>query len=279
MAPRTFSIMSTNAVMMGNEQSLARLHVLVTRPADKANKLAQLITAAGAEAVCFPVIEITGPRNVAVLQTLIEQLEHFDIIIFVSANAVDRVMPMINARHPHLPAHLLVVCVGHASAQRLKGFGIDAPLLPSKRFDSEGLLLLPDLQELDGKRILIFRGEGGRELLAQTLRARGADVQYAECYRRVRPRTDITPLLHRWQNGLIDLVTITSVEALNNLVAMVGVSGRLLLLNTPVVVISDRVAEACRQCGFAHDPWIAEEPSDEALVEAVKAWRTSQKPV
>jgi uroporphyrinogen-III synthase len=213
------------------------------------------------------------------LHKLIEQLDRFDIIIFVSANAVDQAMPLINARHSRLPTHLLVACVGRASEQRLKQFGIDAPLVPRTRFDTEGLLQLSEFQDVNGKHILIFRGEGGRELLAQTLRARGAEVQYAECYRRVRPRTDITPLLRRWQEGLIDLVTITSTEALDNLVTMVGESGRSLLLNTPVIVVSNRIAEACRRYGFAHEPWIAEEASDEGLVEAVKAWRTSQKPV
>lgn len=279
MAPRRFSITFMNAVIMGNEQSLARLRVLVTRPAHQANKLDRLIAAAGAEAVCFPVIEITGPRDAATLYKLIEQLDRFDMIIFVSANAVDQAMPLINARHPRLPAHLLVACVGRASGRALKQFGIHTPLLPSTRFDSEGLLLLPELQDVNGKRILIFRGEGGRELLAQTLRARGAEVHYAECYRRARPRTDITPLLRRWQDGLIDLVTITSVEALDNLVAMVGESGRSHLLNTPLIVASNRIAEACRRYGFVHEPWIAEEASDEGLVEAIKAWRTLQKPV
>ena len=268
-----------NAVIMGNEQSLPHLRVLVTRPAHQASKLDRLIAAVGAEAVCFPVIEIIGPRDAATLHKLIEQLDHFDMIIFVSANAVDQAMPLINACHGRLPAHLLIACVGRATARALKQFGIGTSLLPATRFDSEGLLLLPELQNVNDKRILIFRGEGGRELLAQTLRARGAEVQYAECYRRVRPQTDITPLLRRWQDGLIDLVTLTSVEALDNLLTMVGESGRSLLLNTPVIVVSSRIAEACRQYGFVHEPWIAEEASDEGLVEAIKAWRTSQKPV
>lgn len=268
-----------SAVIVADEQSPARLHVLVTRPAHQASKLARLIAAAGAEAVCFPTIEITGPRDVTTLHKLIEQLDRFDVTIFVSANAVDQAMPLINARHSPLPAHLLVACVGQASCRTLKQFGIDRPLLPHTRFDSEGLLVLPELQHVAGKRILIFRGEGGRDLLAQTLRARGAEVQYAECYRRVRPRTDITPLLRRWQHGLIDVVTVTSIEALDNLIAMVGESGRALLLNTPVVVVSSRIAEVCRRYGFAHEPCIAEEASDEGLVAAIKAWRTSQKPV
>jgi uroporphyrinogen-III synthase len=268
-----------NAVMMGNEQDPAPLHVLVTRPAHQSSDLARLIAAAGAEAVCFPAIEITGPRDIDALHTLIDQLDRFHMIIFVSANAVEQAMPLVNARHPRLPAHLLVACVGRASARALQQFGIAALLVPPTRFGSEGLLQLSALQHVKGKRILIFRGEGGRESLAQTLRTRGAEVQYAECYRRVRPRTDIMPLLRRWQDGLIDLVTITSVEALDNLVAMMGERGRSFLLNTPVVVVSDRIAEACRRYGFAYEPWIAKEASDEGLAEAVKAWRTSQKPV
>lgn len=264
---------------VGDEQRPARLHVLVTRPAHQADKLARLIAAADAEAVCFPTVEITGPRDVTTLHKLIDQLDRFDMAIFVSANAVDRALPLINARHSQLPGHLLLACVGHGSAQALKRYGIDAQLLPRTRFDSEGLLALPELQQVTGKRIVIFRGEGGRELLAQTLRARGAEVQYAECYRRVQPQADITPLLRRWQRGLIDVVTLTSIEGLDNLIALVGESGRTLLLNTPVVVVSSRLAEACRRYGFTHEPRIAEQASDEGLVEAIKAWRASQKPV
>ena len=124
--------------------------------------------------------------------------------------------------------------------------------MPAVRFDSEALL---DMAELDrihvaGKRIIIFRGDSGRELLGEMLRKRGAFVEYAECYRRVRPEAEIAPLLAAWKRGEMNAVTVTSSEGLRNLWEMVGDSGRTWLENTPLFVSHERIAEVAWKLGF-----------------------------
>ncbi|MEW6332024.1 MAG: uroporphyrinogen-III synthase, partial [Pseudomonadota bacterium] len=237
--------------------------------------LARLIEARGGEAIRFPVIEIAEPRDTRALLAVIDRLRDFSLAIFISPNAVNRVMGLIQARGG-LPPALQIACVGRGSARELKRFGIENAIVPPDRFDSEALLELPELQAVKGKRIVIFRGDGGRELLGDTLKARGAEVEYAECYRRLRPDTDATPLRRRWERGEIDIVSVTSVDSLRNLFDMIGETGRPRLLRTPVVVVSERMAQVCRELGFQTGPRMATTAGDEAILEAIQAWRDGQ---
>lgn len=256
-------------------RTLAGARVLVTRPRDQAENLARLIEARGGEAIRFPVIEIAEPQDTQALLAVIGRLKDFALAIFISPNAVNRAMNLILARGG-LPPALRVACVGRGSARELKHFGIEDVIVPQGRFDSEALLELPELQQVAGKRIVIFRGEGGRELLGDTLKARGAEIEYAECYRRVRPNTDTTPLLRRWARGEIDIVSVTSVDGLHNLFDMVGKAGQHWLIRTPIIVVSERMLEVCRELGFKTEPRVAATASDEAILEAIQAWRDGQ---
>ena len=165
--------------------ALAGRRVVVTRPAGHAAHLAALIRAAGGEPVLFPVLEILDAEDLQPLLALVERLDTFDLALFVSANAVDKALALVLARRAW-PAALRVATVGRGSARALERHGFAAVIAPSERFDSEALLDLPELKDVAGKRVVIFRGEGGRELLGDTLAARGATVEYAECYRRGR---------------------------------------------------------------------------------------------
>lgn len=257
-------------------RTLTGVRVLVTRPRDQAQNLARLIEQRGGEAVLFPAIEIAEPRDTQALLGVIDRLGEFALIIFISPNAVNRTMNLILARGG-LPPGARVACVGRGSARELKHFGIENPLVPPDRFDSEALLELPELRAVTGRRIVIFRGDGGRELLGDTLEARGAKIEYAECYRRVRPNADTTPLLRRWARGEIDIVSATSAQGLHNLYDMLGEAGQPWLVRTPVVVVSERMREICRELGFKNESRLAAPASDEAILEAIEAWHAAQK--
>lgn len=255
--------------------SLKGVRVLVTRPRNQAENLARLIEARGGEAIRFPVIEIAEPQDTQALLAVIDRLKDFALAIFISPNAVNRAMNLALARGG-LPPAMRVACVGRGSARELKHFGIENAIVPPGRFDSEALLELPELQDVKGKRIVIFRGDGGRELLGDTLKARGAGIEYAECYRRVRPSSDMTPLLRRWARGEVDIVSVTSVEGLHNLFDMVGKAGQHWLIRTPIIVVSERMLEVCRELGFKSEMRVAAMASDEAILEAIQAWRGGQ---
>lgn len=248
---------------------LAGRGIVVTRPARQAERLAALIRAAGGEAIVYPVIEIREVDDAQRLNDLIDRLDAFDLAVFVSPNAAQQALRVIRARRA-LPAGLVIAAVGPGTARELAGLGIAGVASPAGRGDSESLLALPLLADPRGKRVAVFRGEGGRELLAEELTARGAVVEYATCYRRVRPDTDPAPLIDAWAGGRLHAVTVTSSEGLRNLCAMLGAAGRALLAQTPVFVPHPRIAETARDLGMA-SVTVAGKPGDDGLVAAMAA--------
>jgi len=277
--------------MHTDTKPLAGVRVLVTRPAAQAQRLAELIEQAGGESVRFPALEIASLLDATTLHRVLADVAHFHLAIFISPNAVTHGLAQLKS-HGGLPPRLAVAAIGRGTAKALEDAGIAQVIVPAKGADSatapgmalpppslessEALLALPALQNLAGRRVVIFRGEGGRALLGDTLRARGAEVAYAECYRRVRPAADPGPLNARFHAGDIDIVTVTSVEALRNLHALLDDAARRRLRRTPIVVVGPRQADAWRALGGVSEPEIAAAADDEAILAALKAWRARQ---
>ena len=245
-------------------RALAGRTVLVTRPAHQAAALVRTIQSAGGEAFVFPALEIEAVPA-ADLSASLAQLVTADIVIFISPNAAQFGMAAIRA----LPAASRIFAVGAGTARVLRAQGIQDVVTPDGQ-DSEALLALPQLQEVTGKVVMIVRGVGGRPVLADTLAARGAEVHYLECYRRVRPQADAGPLLARWQAGGIDAVTVTSAETLHNLAALLGEAGAPWLTATPLFAPHEKIAEAARRFGIAQV--IATPGGDAGLVEGLINW-------
>ena len=162
------------------------------------------------------------------------------------------------------PAGLRVAALGKSSERELASQGIHEVISPSLRFDSEALLELPELIDVRGKRVIIFRGDGGRELLGETLKARGATIEYVTCYRRSQPQLDPAPLLKLWEEGQLDAVTLTSSEGLRNFFEMVGHLGQAWLKKTPAFVPHARIAEQAQALGLIKV--IATGPGDDGLL-------------
>jgi uroporphyrinogen-III synthase len=249
--------------------ALAGRRVAVTRPAGQTEHMAALIRAAGGEPVLFPALEILDAENLQPLLALVDRLDGFDLAIFVSANAVDKALALVRARRAW-PAGLRVATVGRGSERALERHGFAAVIAPRERFDSEALLDLPQLKQVHGKRVVIFRGVGGRELLGETLAARGAAVEYAECYRRVRPGADAAPLLALWLRHELDALTVTSSEGLANLHEMLGEAGRQCFQQTPLFAPHERIAAAARALGVR--TVVLTGPGDEGLVAGLAAF-------
>ena len=247
-------------------QRLEGRGVVVTRPAQQAAALAKLIEREGGRAFVFPVISIEDVADASKLDSVIARLDDFDVAIFVSPNAAMRGMDAILARRG-FPARIRVAAIGAGSARELKRHGVERVIVPEARQDSEALLELPALGQLAGKRVVIFRGEGGRPLLGDTLTMRGARVTYAECYRRVKPQTDIAPLVDAWSRGEVDAVIATSSEGLRNFHEMLGDAGREALARTPLFVPHPRIAEAARQLGI--ESVVVTASGDEAIAASV----------
>jgi len=251
-----------------NAGPLANRGIVVTRPAHQAVAFAELIRAAGGHPILFPVIEIAAIDDTRALNELIDRLEQFDRAIFVSPNAVYQAMTLINARRA-LPVQLTYAAVGRGSVRELGKFGVTGVVAPA-RFDSEALLALPQFADVAGRRVVIFRGVGGRDLLGEALTARGARVEYAECYRRVRPRADPSPLLEAWQANALDAVTVTSSESLQNFCALIGERGRAWLAKTPLFVPHARIAATARELALTAVVQTAQ--GDEGLLAGLQQW-------
>jgi len=248
---------------MSSTGDLAGIGVLVTRPAGQARPLCDLIESAGGRPLPFPTIEILPAADPQPARAMLAA--EWDLIVFTSRNAVEFSLALGYAGT--WPNATLLAAVGRATAVALTTAGRAPDLVPPERYDSESLTALPELAAMAGRRALIVRGEGGRALLGDVLAERGAQVAFAEVYRRVRPTLDARPLIACWRAEL-GLVIATSDEVLLNLVDMLGAAGCELLLATPLVVISERTARTARELGF-RTVRVAERADDPAILKAL----------
>ena len=232
--------------------SLAGRGVLVTRPRGLAEAFAASLERSGARAIVFPAIDI---QPLPVPQAL-RRAADYDLMIFVSPSAVRVGATHIAAWPP------TVAAIGSGTRRELAQLGIRDIVAPQRGADSEALLA--ELPDVAGKRVLIVRGEGGRPLLHDALAARGATVEYAECYRRVRPSADPSALLNAWHQ--VHAVTVSSSEGFDNLRAMLGAGW----LGTPIFVPHRRVAEHARAGGGAEV--VVAGPGDDETIERLVAY-------
>ncbi len=217
------------------DNALDGVRVLVTRPSVQARDLVTAISARGGEAIEFPVIE-TEPRDAAEIAADIDRLATPDIVIFVSANAV---------RFGHeFAASARVAAIGPATARATQEHGLAVDIASPDGFTSEHLLKVPDMQQVDGKVVRIIRGNGGRELLAQTLSDRGASVEYLEVYARRMPvysPDEVAAVGRQLAAGEIDVITVMSVDSLVNLLSLLPSTCHDALRKTPLVTPAARV--------------------------------------
>jgi uroporphyrinogen-III synthase len=249
---------------------LADLNIVITRPREQAVGLEQRIVQLGGNPLLFPLLEITAVHDEQALHEQISHLWQTDLAIFISPNAVRYGLAAIRAEG-ELPASLKIATVGQGSAKALREQGITGVIAPTERFDSEGLLALAELQNMAGKKVMIFRGDGGRELLGDTLRARGATVEYVTCYLRSKPTFDAGALL----DATPDAITVTSSEALTYLWEMFEAQGRSRLAAMPLFVPHERIANAARQQGW--QKVVITESGDDGLLSGLIAWAHTKR--
>ncbi len=230
---------------------LAGRTIVVTRPRAQCAPLASAIEAAGGRPLIFPLLEIGPADDMSALQAAAACLNDYAVAVFISPNAVDYALPVLLAGRTW-PAGLLPAAVGQGTVKALAASGVGGCVAPRERFDSEALLELPELaaERVAGRRVAIFRGDGGRELLADTLRERGATVDCITCYRRSGPLDGSQALLAAWRNGQLDALTISSSEGLRYLVDLLTPEGLDYLRHTPIFVPHARIAENAKNLDF-----------------------------
>jgi uroporphyrinogen-III synthase len=245
--------------------------VVVTRPRAQAGKLAGLIAAQGGVPVVFPLLDIGAPDDPEPLQSAIKRLDQYAFAVFISPNAVEFSVPAILASCAW-PAGLQAVAIGQSSVALLASYSIAPTIAPLERFDSEALLEMPELQteRVSGRRVVVFRGNGGRELLADTLRERGAEVDYVTCYHRSAPVDGAATLSALWFDHHLDALTISSSEGLRNLLALLDSAGRESLRMTPVFVPHQRIADLAKELGLLRVTLTG--PADAGIIDGLCAY-------
>ena len=244
-------------------QGLKGARVLVTRPVLQAENFCRLLVENEGVALRFPTLEIIGIQPESGVLTAAAES---DWLIFTSSNAVDFAIKAFGGKMPCLNDRLRIAAVGQATANALLQAGWRVDCVPASEFSSEGLLAEAPLQVVAGLRCTIVRGVGGREKLAEALMNRGAKVSYLEVYSRNQPDADCTELAATLRSNLLQATTITSVEALQNLLHMLDAETVALLRELPLVVVSDRIKKTAEQLGFKQIA-VSRQPTDAAILE------------
>jgi uroporphyrinogen-III synthase len=251
--------------------------IVVTRPAAQAGRLCRLITDSGGEAVAFPTVEILSIwKNIDRLACLkAANIINYDWLVFISPTAVAEGLAALAAggtTPAHWPAAVAVAAVGRGTAAALERAGMKDVVAPATGADSEALAALPAMQAaaVAGRRVLIVRGEGGREWLADTLRERGATVEVAECYRRALPAVDAAPLASLLAAGGVAGITVHSRGALDNLLALLPAGAQAAVRATPLFASHPRIAEHARVSGLQQVTVAG--PGDDEMIKGITAF-------
>ena len=233
--------------------------IAITRPAHQAGKLIKKLESNGARVIPFPLLEIVEPKAPYLLQQQLSNLGRFDTAIFISPNAVERALKYISKAQLK---SLKIAAVGKKTALSLHNNGLTVDYFPDKLFNSEALLALDAMQLVKNQHIIIFRGEGGRDLLRDTLRQRGASVTYRNVYARRCPADNIGLLKQHYHQQKLDIIVLTSGESLQHLLRLAN--NEEWISHVPLLVGSKRIKQQFQQ-QFAGKLWVAPDPSDETI--------------
>ena len=251
------------------DRPLQGVGVLVTRPRTQATELISAIEKAGGTAWCFPVLEI-APFEALDIRNSVSHLGQPDIVIFISRNAVEHGITFADDAK--------IAVIGPATARAVKAAGRVVDISPAEGYDSEHLLAEPELRDVAGKCVRIIRGTEGRELLAEELKKRGATVEYLSVYERRLPKVDAESLADieaRWRQGLINVITVMSVQSFQNLLALLPEWCVTQVEETSLVTPAGRVIKEVLGRFPASRPILAPGPGADDMVQAIIALQSS----
>lgn len=223
------------------------LRVLNTRPLEQGIALSRAIEEEGGTAIVCPALDIhpTDKKWIASLPNLNE----VDQAIFISANAVNYCFAALQEEQIFWPPTIQIIAIGQATSNALLKKGIQVSAIPEIA-TSEHLLQLEIMQRVDDKTILIFKGNGGRALISDSLIKRGANLSLLNVYTRQIPSLSTTFLDSLWQNNIVDIILFTSQQAMQNIFYLLGKNARHWLCTIPCLVISERLATIATSMGL-----------------------------
>ena len=246
--------------------------IWITRPEGQAEKLKLVLEENGAQARLLPMLAIEPVASDAKIKALVLNLDKYDLLFFISTNAATLGMDLIHNYWPQFPAELEIYAVGPTTAQVIESYDLKAEF-PVERMSSEALLALDSLSDVAGKKALIVRGVGGRELLATALKEKGAAVDYLELYQRTCPVYTPGELAQLYGENTPAGVVVSSTEALDNFSALLA-RDNIPLDCVPLFVSSDRIAENAAAAGFQQTITMSG-ADDKAIIDSLKTFFNS----
>lgn len=176
-------------------------------------------------------------------------LDSINQMIFTSTNSVEYFISELSKNNLSIPKHIKINAIGEASAQHLIKLGVHVDYIPNPP-NSEQLLSLQNMQNVDQEHILLIKGQDGRELIAEELAIRGAILTPVIVYKRCLPIKNTELVNSIWRNNSVDIILFTSYQSMQNIFTLFGESARQWLLSKPCVVISERLAEKAKYIGI-----------------------------
>ena len=227
-------------------RTLNGLRVLNTRPQNQARALSKSITDAGGISIECPTLEIKTTSK-AWIRTL--PLSEVNQAIFVSANAVHYCFTQLKSNNIQWPTQIKVIAIGQGTAKALHELNIEVNDIPEAP-DSENLLNLDTLQQIKNQTVLLFKGEGGRELIERGLLQRGAKTIILNVYKRVLPQIRHQFINSLWRDDLVDIILLTSEQSIHNLFKIFSKDAHDWLQEKPCLVISERLGKSASLLGM-----------------------------
>ena len=234
--------------------------IVITRPVHQSENLKRALELEDAKPILFPLIEIIPPADLGLVKKQLDNVQAYDLIVFVSVNAVKHTFEKIS---PSVLQNVKVATTGKKTADALKQLGIKIDFCPKDIFNSEALLAMLEFSDYcAGKKVAIMRAEGGRDLLRKALQKKDASVDYLNVYQRVCPQKDLAVLEQRAKQGELDVILLTSGTSVANFFGLVHdlnwVNQLTLILGSPRM--QKKIPDS-----FQGKLLIAEDPSDETL--------------
>lgn len=221
----------------------------------------------------MPTIEIQSVSSPEQARLSLLHSKTADWVFFISANAAQWAHRLLDGDWPW--THARIAAIGKKTAQQLENLGLVVDLIPEKRFTTENLIATLPAASIQNAHCLIVKGVGGRDALANLLEGQGASVECVEVYQRGRPNISQAAIRSVIGSEHLGIVTVTSQLALDQLLDQVDGDQIARLLRIPLVVISERIAQHARACGF-ETVYIATQASDEGLLETIVSIRQEE---
>jgi len=239
--------------------------IAITRPSHQAKVLTNKLEESGAHVIQFPLIEIGPPRNLEDIKAQLDNLNDYDLAIFVSANAV---VHCLNLVEPNSFKAIKIASTGKKTAEVLEQHELYVDFYPERFFNSEALLALPQLQKFsEGKKIAIIRGDDGRNLLRDKLIQLGAHVDYINVYSRTCPQVSLSLLKQSWDRHQLDIVILTSGTSV---ISFFQLAADEPWINKLTLLLGSQRLQQKIPEQFQGKILIAEDPSDETIYQVLK---------